>query len=135
MTDEPEGAEKKIIVDESWKSQVEAEREALRQEKQQPPQAAEPSENGDLPPPSLILLANSLYLQAAISMGLLPNPLSGKAEVHLPQAKHSIDTLTVLQDKTAGNRTPEETEAFEEMLHQLHLAYVSVEECRPAAIS
>jgi hypothetical protein len=128
MTDEPQGAEKKIIVDEGWKSQVEAEREAMRQEKQQPPQAAKPSEDENLPPPSLALLANSIYLQAAISLGLLPNPLSGKTDVRLSHAKHSIDTLAVLQEKTEGNRTPEETEAVEEMLHQLRLAYVSVEE-------
>ena len=128
MTDEPQGAEKKIIIDEGWKNQVEAEREALRQEKQQPPQAAEPSEDENLPPPSLTLLANSLYLQAAISLGLLPNPLSGKAEVRLAQAKHSIDTLAILQEKTERNRTPEETEVVEEMLHQLRLAYLSIEE-------
>ena len=32
------------------------------------------------------LLANSLYLQAAIALGLLPNPISEKSKLHLPQA-------------------------------------------------
>jgi hypothetical protein len=130
MADVPEGTEKKIIVDEGWKNQVEAEREALRKDKGEPERPATPGPNGeeDLPPPSLALLANSLYLQAAISLGLLPNPLSRKAEVNLRRAKHSIDTLGMLQEKTAGNRTPEESEIIEEMLHQLRLAYLSVEE-------
>ena len=73
-------------------------------------------------------MANSLYLQAAISLGLLPNPFSGKAEANLAQAKHTIDTLEILQQKTNGNRTPEETTYIEEMLHQLRLAYLAVQE-------
>ena len=73
-------------------------------------------------------MANSLYLQATISLGLLPNPLSGKTEVKLSQAKHAIDTLEILQEKTTGNRTAEETADIEEMLHHLRLAYVSRQE-------
>ena len=63
-----------------------------------------------------------------ISLGVLPNPLSKKTEVQLPQAKYSIDMLEILQQKTEGNRTAEETEDFEAMLHQLRLAYVAATE-------
>ncbi|MGO8691025.1 MAG: DUF1844 domain-containing protein [Thermoguttaceae bacterium] len=147
MSEQAENAEKKIIVDEDWKSQVAAEKEALRQEQQQqPPQAPSPQpaaaeadasqeDNVPLPPPSLTLLANSLYLQAAISLGLLPNPLSGKTEVNLPQAKHAVDTLEVLQEKTTGNRTPQESADIEDMLHHLRLVYVSVQEHEPGVRS
>ena len=44
------------------------------------------------------------------------------------QAKHAIDTLQVLYDKTEGNRTPEETSAIDDMLHQLRMAYLSLPE-------
>ena len=128
MAEENANVEKKIIVDEDWKSQVEAEREALRQSPQSSSPAAEPASEQPLPPPSLSLLANSLYLQAAIALGLLPNPLTGKAQTQLPQAKHTIDMLAILQQKTEGNRTPEESEDIEEMLHQLRLAFLSVQE-------
>ena len=74
------------------------------------------------------MLANSLYLQAMISLGVLPNPLSKKTEVRLPQAKYSIDMLEILREKTEGNRTAEETEDFEAMLHQLRLAYLAAAE-------
>ena len=114
----------------------------MRQQ-QQPPQrhapaaaeAGSPGRQSPLPPPSLTLLANSLYLQAAISLGLLPNPLSGKTEVNLPQAKHAIDTLEILQEKTTGNRTPQESADIEDMLHHLRLVYVSVQEHEPGVRS
>ncbi len=132
MAEEPQNPEKKIIVYEDWKSQVAAEKESLRQQEQQQgqqqPQPAGPTAQGPLPEPSLSLLAHSLYLQAAISLGLLPNPLRGKVEANLAQAKHTIDTLEILQQKTTGNRSEEESADIEEMLHQLRLAYISVEE-------
>jgi hypothetical protein len=127
MSEEPRDPEKKIIVDEDWKSQVEAEREAARlkeQDAKSPPQT--PREEA-LPPPSLTYLASTLYIQAAIALGLLPDPIApDKAEVHLQRAKHAIDTLAILQEKTEGNRTPAESEEIEAMLHQLRLAFVEL---------
>jgi hypothetical protein len=65
-----------------------------------------------------------------VALGVLPNPMSEKPQVHLDQAKHAIDTLQVLYDKTAGNRTPEETEALDIMLHETRMAYLAVQERR-----
>ena len=125
MTENPE---KKIIVDEDWKSQVEREREEAARKKSgaEPAHAAEASPEVELPPASLISLASGLAFQATAFLGLLPDPVSGKPEKNLPQAKHLIDMLEVLQQKTEGNRTPEETEDLEGMLHQLRMAYVQV---------
>lgn len=122
MTENPE---KKIIVDEDWKSQVEREREAAQKEpaaESGHPAGAAP--DVELPPPSLTYLASSLYFQASMFLGLMPQPGSGKLEKNLPLAKHSIDMLEVIQQKTEGNRTPEESEEIEAMLHQLRMAYV-----------
>jgi hypothetical protein len=132
MTDDAANPEKKIIVDEDWKGRVEAERqaEAARAESAQP---ARPPAEEPLPPPTLSYLAGTLYLQAAIALGLLPNPVSGKSETHLAHAKHVIDTLAVLQAKTEGNRTPAESEEIEAMLYQLRMAYVEMREHPPAA--
>ena len=58
----------------------------------------------------------------------MADPVSGKPEKNLPQARHLIDMLEVLQQKTEGNRTPEETEDIEAMLYQLRMAYVQVAE-------
>lgn len=126
MTDETKDPEKKIIVDEDWKSQVEKEREAARKAAGGPEPATVPSEP-QLPPPSLTYLASTLYLQGAIAMGLLPHPVSGKSETNLSQAKHAIDTLEILQQKTEGNRTADETAEIEAMLHQLRLTFVELQ--------
>jgi hypothetical protein len=132
MSDDKIDGEKKIIIDEDWKSQVEAEKEAARIKQQG--QAEQSAGSGRaagseraLPAPTLTFLASTIYMQGAIAMGLLPNPLSDKqSSVQVEQARHAIDLLTMLQQKTEGNRTPEESEEFEGMLHQLRLAYITV---------
>ena len=63
-----------------------------------------------------------------MALGLLPNPVTKKADVQLDQAKHAIDLLTMLQQKTEGNRTPEESEELEAALHELRLAFVTVQQ-------
>jgi hypothetical protein len=125
--------EKKLIIDEDWKSQVEAEKEAARQAEthaETPPKSAEPSAaaRGPLPPADLAFLIGTLYIQGAMALGLLPNPVTKKAEVHLEQAKHSIDLLTVLQQKTEGNRTPDESSVLDSALHELRMVYVTVQQ-------
>ena len=122
----PPEPEKKIIVDEDWKSQVESEREAEKMSGE--PAAADAAKPSDvpLPPASLTYLATTLYFQATTSLGLMPDPATGKAEINLPLAKHFIDLLEVIQQKTEGNRTPEETEDLESMLHQLRMAFVQI---------
>ncbi|MGD0899844.1 MAG: DUF1844 domain-containing protein [Thermoguttaceae bacterium] len=130
MPDDATNPEKRIIVDEDWKSRVEAEREAAGGGAEVSP-APEPPPDVPLPPPDLIYLASTLYLQGVIGLGLVPNPVSGKPEMQLTHAKHAIDTLDVLQKKTAGNRTPEESDQIEAMLHQLRLAYVELREQGP----
>jgi hypothetical protein len=135
MPDEPEGEQKKIIIDEDWKRQVEAEREASLHEEQpaKPRRAGTPSDAaGPLPPPNLTVLASSLYLQAMVMLGLLPTPGSDQPEVHLDHAQHTVDTLEMLREKTEGNRTPEETTELDRMLHELRLAYVEVQERQKA---
>ncbi len=124
-----ENPEKKIIIDEDWKTQIEREREAARQSSAaEPASASAASSKVEFPPASLTYLASSLAFQATMCMGLMPDTAGGKPEKNLPQARHLIDMLEVLQQKTEGNRTSEETEDLEAMLHQLRMAYVQVSE-------
>jgi len=126
MSNDQSDGKKKIIIDEDWKSQVQAEKQAARG--QQPhPQVDRQAESAEgLPPPTLTFLASTLYLQGAIALGLLPNPVSDKPLMQLNQAQHAIDLLVMLEQKTQGNRTPEESDELENMLHQLRMAYVTV---------
>lgn len=127
--------EKKIIVDEDWKSQVEAEKEAaLKGPKVEETETAKESAHPrdvPLPPASLEILIASLATQAMTSLGLLPSPISNKLERMPNQAKHLIDMLSVLQEKTQGNRSEQESAILDDTLHQLRMAYVSVREESP----
>lgn len=129
MPHEPQNPEKKLIIDEDWKSQVEAEKEAAECAVQAAgPAEVRPSadENRPLPPADLTFLVSTLYLQGALALGLMPHPATNKPEVQLDQAKHAIDLLSVLQQKTEGNRTPEESSEIDAALHELRLTYVAV---------
>jgi hypothetical protein len=125
--------EKKLFVDEDWKTQVEREQEAARKAKEQDAtgeQKVDASAAADIPmpPANLLFLIGTLYLQGAMALGLLPNPITKKSEVQRGQAKLAIDLLDMLQQKTEGNRTAEESEELETVVHQLRMAYVGVTE-------
>ncbi len=120
---------KKIIIDEDWKSQVEAEKAAARAREQEG-QADAPSQPraGSLPPASLSFLVTTLATQSMVAMGLVPNPLTNQAERRPDEAKHFIDTLQVLYEKTEGNRTPDETQLMDNVLHELRMGFISVQD-------
>jgi hypothetical protein len=126
MSQEPE---KKIIVDEDWKTQVDRERAAAEKSGAESGPAAaapsgKPSPEIPLPPADLTYLVTMLSMQAMQVLGLMPDLATGKIEKNLPVAKHLIDLLEVLQQKTEGNRTPEESDDMEAILHQVRMAYV-----------
>lgn len=78
----------------------------------------------ELPPPSFALLIATYASQASVAFGHVPNPIDGKTEVRLDLAKHAIDMLAILEEKTRGNVTQEEASMLENVLHQLRMAYM-----------
>ena len=126
--------EKKIIIDEDWKAQVEREREELTKDEApegQPETTAESDVEFDasqLPPASFPLLISTMATQAMAAMGQLEDPITGKAEVNLPFAKYHIDLIAILQQKTAGNLTEDEAAMLEGALHQLRMMFVQVQQ-------
>jgi hypothetical protein len=128
MSGPESGPERRIIIDEDWKQKVEAEREAIRRQQMQKgeEEGEKPSAQARFPEATFDYLLNMLATQALLSLGVLPNPLTGRHEVNLAQAKLFIDLLGVLEEKTQGNRTPEETAMLQGMLDELRLAFVQV---------
>ena len=61
---------------------------------------------------------------AAIFLGQIPNPKTGQGEVNLELAKIFIDQLAMIQEKTRGNLTSEETTVLRNALSNLQMAYV-----------
>ena len=145
MSDEAPNQEKKIIVDEDWKGQVESEREELlkkQSEESETPADSPTSEAAPtdieadeqampLPPATLGFLFGSLYLQGMISLGLLPNPVDNQPALNLGHARYTIDMLAMLEEKTQGNRTQEESDELERILHELRVSFVTVQQTQP----
>ncbi|MBI1249225.1 DUF1844 domain-containing protein [bacterium] len=132
MTD-PSDPEKKIHVDSDWKEQVRQEKENLASEEapQAPPaessESTNPSPEGapvEFPPADFSFLISMLATQAFAAMGQIPDPSTGQATKHPEVAKHMIDLLAVLQEKTKGNLSTDEDAVLENMLHQLRMVYV-----------
>jgi hypothetical protein len=70
---------------------------------------------------SLIL---SLSSSALLHFGEIADPQSGEKKQDLDLAKHAIDTISMLKEKTEGNLTEEEGKFIEGILTDLKWRYV-----------
>jgi hypothetical protein len=66
----------------------------------------------------------SLSSSAFVSLGVIPDPNTGKVEKNLPLVKQTIDLLGLLRDKTRNNLAPEEEALFDNLLYDLRMSYV-----------
>ena len=73
-------------------------------------------------------LVLSLATSAMVHMGLVPESDGGSTEKNLPLAHQTIDTLAMLQEKTRGNLTEEETRLLQSVLYELRMSYVKASE-------
>jgi hypothetical protein len=122
--------DKKIIIDEDWKSQVEAERAQAAKATSTPAATVTnegSSETADppMPPASFELLLTTLATEALVALGQVPHPVTGKTQVQRNQAKFLIDTVDLLRQKTAGNLTTSEQQVIDSLLHQMRLVFVA----------
>ena len=85
----------------------------------------ERGERGEIQPASLAGLVSQLMTQTLLYLGELA-PRGGEPVVNLDMAKHNIDLLGVLDEKTSGNLTPEEKKLLDSVLYDLRMRYVSV---------
>ena len=76
----------------------------------------------ELPPADFDFLVYSLRLQAEINLGLLP--FGEKQEPDYELARHHIDLLAMLQEKTKGNLTLEEQRSLDNSVTELRFRFV-----------
>ena len=81
--------------------------------------AADTDAAGQVPEASLLNFLSGLGSQGLMQVGALPNPLTGERSVNLAYARYTVQLLTVLKAKTAGNRSPEEEQYLVTMLADL----------------
>ncbi|MBN2338267.1 MAG: DUF1844 domain-containing protein [Acidobacteria bacterium] len=72
--------------------------------------------------PSYIL---SYYAQGMVLMGEVPNPYTNKKEEDMDAARHMIDILTMLEEKTRGNLSAEELKLLENVLYELRMKFMA----------
>ena len=136
--------DKKLIIDEDWKTQVQAEKEAAAKKVHASEPAAEPALAGaaepgapltdaddhdhdpPMPPASFEMLVSTLATETLAALGQFPHPATGQSELFPNQAQYLIDTLDVLRQKCRGNLTTDEQQMIESVLHQLRMVYVAV---------
>lgn len=66
----------------------------------------------------------SLASSALVQLGEVPNPESGSTNQDLLMAKHSIDILTMLEEKTKKCLDNDEARLLEGLLYELRMKYV-----------
>ena len=69
----------------------------------------------------------SLGSSALLHLGELEHPDVGAPQKDLPLAKHTIDILVMLEEKTKGNLTPAEEKLIGSLLYDLRLRYVEAQ--------
>lgn len=127
----------KIIVDDDWKSRVEAEKESLRGAGSQSPAGIPPSqsatpaeqdhvEDGEFPPATFESLVSMLVTNSLVALGQIPRGKDQKPVLMLDHAKFNIDLLDMLEQKTKGNLTPSEATLISKLLHELRMVFVAV---------
>ncbi|MGE5839628.1 MAG: DUF1844 domain-containing protein [Deltaproteobacteria bacterium] len=90
--------------------------------------AADKAEEMPLPEVNFNSLIFSLSSSALINLGEIADPHTGQKVKDLPLAKHTIDTIAMLKDKTKGNLDPEEQRFIDSILADLRWRYVKMAE-------
>jgi hypothetical protein len=79
----------------------------------------------ELPPPSFAALVQSIVTQILFYLGDL-SPRGSEPMINLDMAKHQIDILGILEDKTKNNLSDEEKHLLDAALYETRMRYVSV---------
>jgi len=79
----------------------------------------------EAPPATFEFLAQTLFTQALMALGRIPNPITKQSHVNMAAARHFVDMLAMLERKTAGNLDDDERRLLEEIQHQLRMMVIT----------
>lgn len=94
------------------------------------PQAAPPAEPAPVEEEAserFAMLVSYLSTTAMFQLGLLPGPGGEYIPADLANASRTVDLLEVLQEKTRGNLTSQESKLLEDVLYELRMTYLEVQ--------
>ena len=130
FTDEEKEAEAKNDKTQAHPSTDEEAPSQPASEKTRESEAPEPSESDaseeqpQFPEINFPTFVVSLNASALLHLGAIEDPTTGQKTRNLPMAKQTIDILSMLEEKTAGNLNNEEKNLLKNILYDLRLMYV-----------
>lgn len=119
----------KLQIDSDWKAQAQAEKaklleqEKTKAEQQSGEDAQKPSK---LPQADFKSLMGVLASQAIMGLGAMNDPKTGRVVIDLDGARFSIDLLGVLEEKTKGNLSDEQSKEITQILAELRSRFVQI---------
>ena len=66
----------------------------------------------------------SLYSSGLVQLGKVEDPSTGKKTINLDLAKHTIEMIAMLEQKTKGNLTDEENNLLKALLSEIRIVFV-----------
>ena len=108
----------RIQVDDDWKAEAAREKEKLAE------QTKDVGRKGPLPEPVFAEVINMIAMQALVAVGGMTTPDGQQIPPDLNVAKHHIDLLALLADKTQGNLDEEEAKLLDATVYELRMRYV-----------
>jgi len=98
--------------------------ESRETEKQATSETDEPENMPPLPKINFATFVVSLNASALLHLGAIEDPTTGQTGKNLPMAKQTIDILSMLAEKTAGNLSTDEGKLLQNILYDLRIIYV-----------
>jgi len=70
-----------------------------------------------------------LATMAAVQFGDLPDPVTGEpVEPNVDAAGHLVEVIAMLQEKTSGNLSPNESKLLDDLLYELRMRFVQAQQ-------
>lgn len=91
------------------------------------PTLHEPEEEFQGEPTGFETLVSYLSTTAMFQLGLIAGPGGERIPSDMVNAQRTIDLLQVVQEKTTGNLTPEESRLLEDVLYELRMTFVEMQ--------
>ncbi len=99
--------------------------EAISADEREFDEAAANASGVAAPPADFNTLVLSLSTSALMHLGMIAGPEGEPSPTNLPLARHSIDLLAMLDEKTRGNLSGEEENLLGQVLYDLRMHFVT----------
>ena len=111
-------------ADKAEEQAASSDEETRKTEAPEPSPVDESDQQPPLPEINFATFVVSLNASALLHLGAIEDPTTGKTGKNLPMAKQTIDILSLLEEKTAGNLSKDEENLLKSILYDLRIIYV-----------